>query len=206
MIKSLPKTLRVQFVPAPDTARKIRAWIDERYPALPGSGASRVRIGHRGRMAAWPDLPHVFTQAAIDTVGAQIHPEVLTGELWEKLPAIPADDVRRGAATARASRNAAARRTARTWPGEGTGLRQIPDRAATAVRRTGRGFRPAAWSNTRRKQAGSQGKLVEQANLLHKAGRDERSRARRCCWRGALDALRMPSENASPHAGSARRR
>ena len=36
MIKSLPKTLRVQFVPAPDTARKIREWIDDNYDYLPG--------------------------------------------------------------------------------------------------------------------------------------------------------------------------
>ena len=70
----------MQFVPAPDTARKIRAWIDDRYPALPGTGTSDGQ-GH-----AWPDLPHVFTQAAIDTVGAQITGGV-TGELWEKLPA-----------------------------------------------------------------------------------------------------------------------
>lgn len=36
-IKSLPKTLRVQLIPAPDTARKIREWISTRYPNLPGT-------------------------------------------------------------------------------------------------------------------------------------------------------------------------
>ena len=86
--KSLPKTLRVQFVPAPDTARKIRAWIDERYPDLPGSGSQQkpnLAPANAEGVAAWPDLPHVFTQAAISIVGAQIHPEVLNGELWSRL-------------------------------------------------------------------------------------------------------------------------
>ena len=45
-------------------------------------------------------------------------------------------------------------------------------------------------------QAASQGKLVEQANLLHKAGATSESRAV-MLWRGALDALRMPSERIS---------
>lgn len=57
MIKSLPKTLRVQFVPAPDTARKIRAWIDERYPDLPGSGSQQkpnIAPENEDGMAAWP--------------------------------------------------------------------------------------------------------------------------------------------------------
>ena len=34
-IKSLPKALRVQFVPAPQTAQKIRAVLDERFTAFP---------------------------------------------------------------------------------------------------------------------------------------------------------------------------
>ena len=187
LIKSLPKSLRVQFVPAPDTARKIRAWIDDRYPALPGTGTSDGQ-GH-----AWPDLPHVFTQAAIDTVGAQIHPEVLTGELWEKLPAylrmtfsiehqLPAP------------RNARGRRHARgpvKVLGSGKSLtalqRQFAEQAEASARRM---------VEHKAEQAASQGKLVEQANLLHKAGATSESRAV-MLWRGALDALRMPSERIS---------
>ena len=187
LIKSLPKSLRVQFVPAPDTARKIRAWIDDRYPALPGTGTSDGQ-GH-----AWPDLPHVFTQAAIDTVNAQIHPEVLTGELWEKLPAylrmmfsieqqLPAP------------RNARGRRHARgpvKVLGSGKSLtalqRQFAEQAEASARRM---------VEHKAEQAASQGKLVEQANLLHKAGATSESRAV-MLWRGALDALRMPSERIS---------
>ena len=187
LIKSLPKSLRVQFVPAPDTARKIRAWIDDRYPALPGTGTSAGQ-GH-----AWPDLPHVFTQAAIDTVGAQIHPEVLTGELWEKLPAY----LRMTFSIEQqlpAPRNARGRRHARgpvKVLGSGKSLtalqRQFAEQAEASARRM---------VEHKAEQAASQGKLVEQANLLHKAGATSESRAV-MLWRGALDALRMPSERIS---------
>ena len=187
LIKSLPKSLRVQFVPAPDTARTIRAWIDDRYPALPGTGTSDGQ-GH-----AWPDLPHVFTQAAIDTVGAQIHPEVLTGELWEKLPAY----LRMTFSIEQqlpAPRNARGRRHARgpvKVLGSGKSLtalqRQFAEQAEASARRM---------VEHKAEQAASQGKLVEQANLLHKAGATSESRAV-MLWRGALDALRMPSERIS---------
>ena len=187
LIKSLPKSLRVQFVPAPDTARKIRAWIDDRYPALSGTGTSDGQ-GH-----AWPDLPHVFTQAAIDTVGAQIHPEVLTGELWEKLPAY----LRMTFSIEQqlpAPRNARGRRHARgpvKVLGSGKSLtalqRQFAEQAEASARRM---------VEHKAEQAASQGKLVEQANLLHKAGATSESRAV-MLWRGALDALRMPSERIS---------
>ena len=187
LIKSLPKSLRVQFVPAPDTARKIRAWIDDRYPALPGTGTSDGQ-GH-----AWPDLPHVFTQAAIDTVNAQIHPEVLTGELWEKLPAY----LRMTFSIEQqlpAPRNARGRRHARgpvKVLGSGKSLtalqRQFAEQAEASARRM---------VEHKAEQAASRGKLVEQANLLHKAGATSESRAA-MLWRGALDALRMPSERIS---------
>lgn len=187
LIKSLPKSLRVQFVPAPDTARKIRAWIDDRYPALPGTGTPDGQ-GH-----AWPDLPHVFTQAAIDTVGAQIHPEVLTGELWEKLPAY----LRMTFSIEQqlpAPRNARGRRHARgpvKVLGSGKSLtalqRQFAEQAEASARRM---------VEHKAEQAASRGKLVEQANLLHKAGATSESRAV-MLWRGALDALRMPSERIS---------
>ena len=187
LIKSLPKSLRVQFVPAPDTARKIRAWIDDRYPALPGTGTSDGQ-GH-----AWPDLPHVFTQAAIDTVNAQIHPEVLTGELWEKLPAY----LRMTFSIEQqlpVPRNARGRRHARgpvKVLGSGKSLtalqRQFAEQAEASARRM---------VEHKAEQAASQGKLVEQANLLHKAGATSESRAV-MLWRGALDALRMPSERIS---------
>ncbi|MDF7664166.1 ATP-dependent RNA helicase HrpA [Bifidobacterium sp. ESL0763] len=88
-IKSLPKSLRVQFVPAPDTARTIRAAIDERYPDLPGSGAESKpnppAVDEATGTARWPDFAHAFTYAAITSVNATIHPEDFNDEQLGKL-------------------------------------------------------------------------------------------------------------------------
>lgn len=54
MIKALPKALRVQFVPAPDTATKIEDWIDSHFQTDPGSGTldSPARVdGACGRIS-----------------------------------------------------------------------------------------------------------------------------------------------------------
>ncbi|KAB7789788.1 DUF3418 domain-containing protein [Bifidobacterium leontopitheci] len=198
MIKALPKALRVQFVPAPDTARKIRAWIDDRYPDLPGSGemgrphlpddAGQTDDGHM-----WPDLPHVFTQAAIATVGAQIHPEVLNDDLWERLTPylrmtfaveqqLPAPQGRRGRRPARGPVKVL---------GSGKSLVELQRRFAEQAEASARQM-----IKRKADRAADQGKLVEQANLLHKAGATTESRAA-MLWRGALDALRLPSERIS---------
>ncbi|RIY16847.1 ATP-dependent RNA helicase HrpA, partial [Bifidobacteriaceae bacterium WP012] len=76
MIKSLPKSLRVQFVPAPNTAQKIRSWIDEHYDTLPGIEETNKDTNG----LSWPDFREVFTKAAIAVIGAQIHPEVFNDE------------------------------------------------------------------------------------------------------------------------------
>ncbi|WEV66241.1 ATP-dependent RNA helicase HrpA [Bifidobacterium sp. ESL0764] len=88
-IKSLPKSLRVQFVPAPDTARRIRAAIDERYPNLPGSGSegkpNLPPVDEATGTARWPDFAHAFTYAAITNVNATIHPEDFNSDQLDKL-------------------------------------------------------------------------------------------------------------------------
>ncbi|RSX54275.1 ATP-dependent RNA helicase HrpA [Bifidobacterium goeldii] len=198
MIKALPKTLRVQFVPAPDTARKIRSWIDDHFAHLPGSGERNkpylppedaLSDGNTNR---WPDLPHVFTQAAIATVGAQIHPEVLTGELWEKLnPYLRVTfAVEQQLPAPKNARNRRARGPVKTL-GTSKSLvelqRQFAQQAEASARQMVR---------KQADRAADQGKLVEQANLLHKAGATTESRAT-MLWRGALDALRLPSERIS---------
>ncbi|WEV41582.1 DUF3418 domain-containing protein [Bifidobacterium sp. ESL0682] len=88
-IKSLPKSLRVQFVPAPDTARTIRAAIDARYPDLPGSGSegkpNLPPVDEATGTARWPDFAHTFTYAAITSVNATIHPEDFNSSQLDKL-------------------------------------------------------------------------------------------------------------------------
>ena len=205
LIKALPKTLRVQFVPAPDTARRIRAWIDERYPDLPGSGergkpnlppagtggtARAVTSQEDG--AHWPDLPHVFTQAAIAVVGAQIHPEVLTGDLWDKLaPYLKVTfAVEQELPPSRGQRGRRARGPVKTL---GTGKSLV-----ALQREFARQAEASARQMVRRQadRAADEGRIVEQADLLHKAGATTESRAS-MLWKGALDALRLPSERIS---------
>lgn len=221
LIKSLPKALRVQFVPAPDAARAIRNWIDEHYPVLPGKKASaspdpstslaaarsaqddvegvmasgrsapNVIVSERSEsnnLIAYPDLPHAFTQAAIATVGAQIHPEVLSGDLWERLAGylkvtfsveqqLPTPQGRhRGRRGGRGPVKVV---------GTGKDLKALQRRFAEQAEASARQMvkRQAA-------KAGDAGKLVEQANLLHRAGATTESRAT-MLWRGALDTLRL---------------
>lgn len=198
LIKSLPKTLRVQFVPAPDTARTIRAWIDERYPDLPGSGErGRPNLpptgdGNADGAGCWPDLPHAFTQAAIATVGAQIHPEVLTGDLWERLtPYLKVTfSVEQQLPAPKHARSRRARGPVKVL-GTGKSLVELQRRFAEQAEASARHM-----VRRQAEQAAEQGQLVTQANLLHRAGATSESRAV-MLWRGALDALRLPAERIS---------
>lgn len=203
LIKALPKALRVQFVPAPDTARAIRAWIDGHYPDLPGSGERQkpnlppedapVEVAEAARGAAWPDFAHVFTQAAIRVVGAQIHPEVLGPELWDRLSPY----LRMTFSVEQTMPPARDRHGRRHGRGTAKVLGAGKDLAALQ-RRFAEQAEASARQVVRRKAqaAGDQGRLVERANLLQKAGATTESRAA-MLWRGALDALRLPAERIS---------
>ena len=208
MIKSLPKTLRVQFVPAPDTARKIRAWIDESaIPTCLAPAASRSRISpptNAEGVAAWPDLPHAFTQAAISIVGAQIHPEVLTGELWNKLAPYLRVTFAVEQQLPPNRKNQHGRRHAR-GPCQNARHRQITRRTATQIRRTSQSLRTPHGRRNKPENAGDQGKFVEQANLLQQSGSDYRSTRHHALARRARHAAPARA-SASRHAGSARRR
>ena len=197
MIKALPKQLRVQFVPAPDAARAIRDWIDEHYPDLPGSGSQQKPnlppVDEDGTTVGWPDLAHVFTKAAIATKGAQIHPEVLGPELVERLSPylrvtfsveqqLPAGKHPRGRRHARGPIKVL---------GVSKDLKALQRKFAAQAEASARQM-----VKKQADQAGEQGKLVSQANLLHKAGATTESRAT-MLWRGALDALRLPAERIS---------
>ena len=215
MIKSLPKALRVQFVPAPDTARAIREAIDERYPDLPGSG----EMGHPnlpdddtqesaregspvGSQAAgagtWPDIIHAFTAAAISTVGAQIHPEVYTDEQISKLAPYlrmtfsieqPLPRAKPQHRHGNGHRHGGLQAVKVLGTGKSlVGLqRQFAQLAAASARKV---------VQRQAKAAEAKGKIVQQANLLHKAGATTKPRAD-ILWAGALDSLRLPSERIS---------
>ncbi|NEG95950.1 ATP-dependent RNA helicase HrpA [Bifidobacterium sp. SMB2] len=198
MIKSLPKALRVQFVPAPDTARKIRVWIDEHYDALPGSGEqgrpALAPVDETTGVAQWPDLRHVFTQAAIHVVGAQLHPEVFNEEQLARLP----KHVRMTFVVEKpvASRNRRGRGRGR-GPQRMTVLASSKSLADLQARFAEQAAESAR--QTVRKQAtkaADQGKVVQSANLLHKAGATMVSRSA-MLWKAALDALRLPDERIS---------
>ena len=209
MIKSLPKALRVQFVPAPDTARAIREAINERYPDLPGSGDMKhpnlpapeqegTSNGSGTAAGAWPDIIHAFTAAAIATVGAQIHPEVYTDEQIAKLapylrmtfsieePLSPVKSQHRHGN----GRGHGSRQHVKVL-GTGKSLvalqRQFAQLAAASARKV---------VQRQAKAAEAQGKIVQQANLLHKAGATTKPRAD-ILWAGALESLRLPSERIS---------
>lgn len=197
MIKSLPKALRVQFVPAPDTARIIRGFIDEHYPSLPGSGKkghpNLPPINDETGVAAWPDFTHVFTQAAIESIQAQIHPQVFTPEQWEKIPQYlrMTFSIEKPAPV---PRNRSSRRSPIapfTVLGTGKSLtalqRQFAAQAEDSARQVVKAQAQKAYKD---------GKIVTQANLLHKVGATTQSRSL-MLWKGALDTLRLPSERIS---------
>ncbi|KFI69205.1 ATP-dependent RNA helicase HrpA [Bifidobacterium magnum] len=189
LIKALPKALRVQFVPAPDTARKIRAWIGEHYDALPGSGSmEHPNRPHEGddAQSTWPDIAHVFTKAAIAVVGATIHPEDLEGLLAKLAPYLRMTFIVEQPA-APTSRHHKGRRHMKEL-GRGKSLRELQQQFAAQAQESARKA-----IHKRAEQAAGAGKKVTQANLLHKAGATNESRES-MLWHAALDQLRLPAE------------
>lgn len=197
VIKSLPKALRVQFVPAPDTAREIEHYLREQYPLLPGSGtehqATLPPADEATGSATWPAFSFAFTQAAIHVVGAQIHPEVFDGQQWEKLPGYLRMNfvVERPAPTqAHPHRHGGSRHSpgAVSVVAQGKSLsalqHQLADQAQASARRI---------VHTKANQARERGAIVEQADLLHQAGATTQSRAD-MLWQGALQRLALPDE------------
>ncbi|WP_125963360.1 ATP-dependent RNA helicase HrpA [Bifidobacterium dolichotidis] len=182
LIKALPKALRVQFVPAPDTARRIRVWIDEHYDALPGA--------HESADQQWPDISHVFTQAAIATVGAQIHPEVLEGLMDRLAPYLRITFVVEQPLPQGKGHRKHGRGRVKVL-GRGKNLQALQHKFAQAAQASARQV-----VQRQAQQAADQGRMVAQATLLQKAGATTASRAS-MLWKAALDQLRMPSERIS---------
>ncbi|OTA25916.1 ATP-dependent RNA helicase HrpA [Alloscardovia macacae] len=178
-IKSLPKALRVQFVPAPDTAARIRKWLDEHYPALPGS---REALD----VSDIPDFTHAFTQAAISVTNAQLHPEDFGAAQLERLPgfvrlnfAVESDPVRgpRGRIRRAAQKLATGKDLSALQ-------QQFSERAQASAH---------ASISRQAVKARKAGHEVQRADLLHNAGATNQLR-RDMLWSSALDALRLPAD------------
>lgn len=194
MIKALPKALRVQFVPAPDTATKIEDWIDSHFQTDPGSGTLDSPAQVDG--GVWPDFAHVFTQAAIEVVGAQIHPEVLDG-LADKLPpylrmnfVIEQPKPRPKRAHRRRSYDDGV-----VVLGTGKSLVELQRQFAEQAQESARKI-----VHRQAQKAAEQGQVVAEADLLRKAGATTEAREE-MLWRGrSIGCACLP--NASRHAGS----
>ena len=190
-IKSLPKTLRVQLIPAPDTARKIREWISIRYPNLPGTAEWSEEV---------PEFSHVFTQAAIAVAGAQIHPEVFNAQQIARLPgyvrmtfSVERDTKQKPSPAAApgfvlySSASASQEETL----GASKDLAELQNRFAEAARHSARKH-----VERKARKAQAQGKNVAKANLLSQAGASSVPRSQ-MLWDEAVKHLALPAERIS---------
>lgn len=96
IIKALPKQLRVQFVPAPTSAKAIDEWIGQHMdgaaaPGLPasdgeqaGQASDQDELNPTGTALTSLAFAQVFSLAAIGVKGAQIHPKVVNDQ-WGHL-------------------------------------------------------------------------------------------------------------------------
>lgn len=177
-IKSLPKALRVQFVPAPNTAARIREWMDERFTHLPGSReAMDEQI---------PDFTHAFTQAAISVTNAQLYPEDFGAEQLDRLPnfvrlnfAVETDPVRepRGRIKRKPQILATSKDLAYLQ-------QHFSERAQQSAQNT---------ISRQAKKARAAGNEVQRADLLHNAGATTQLR-QDMLWDSALQAVKLPNE------------
>lgn len=190
MIKSLPKSLRVQFVPAPNTAQKIRSWIDEHYDTLPGIEETNKDTNG----LSWPDFREVFTKAAIAVIGAQIHPEVFNdeqiGRLSPYLRVTFSVEERKTNANRNktAAKNNYANRIKPTILGTDKSLIALQKRFAKEAQESAR-----AVVNRKASKAAQAGNVVERADLLHKSGATNISRSQ-MVWQGALNMLHLDNK------------
>ena len=207
MIKSLPKSLRVQFVPAPDSAKKIREWIDDHYDTLPGISEDCKNSFE------WQDFREIFTKAAIQVIGAQIHPEVFDDEQMNRLTpyvrmtfSVEKTNIkthsqgftRKQKNSANSNTNSVYKNTENSNANNNTNNRTTitvlgNDKSLVALqKRFSKLAQESALEAINRKatKAKKAGKIIEQADLLHKAGATNISRSQ-MVWQGALNMLHL---------------
>lgn len=194
-IKSLPKTLRVQFVPAPDTARSIRSWIDNHYPTLPGclnlESAENHAIEIETEPKQWPSFDEAFTQAAIEVVGAQLHPEVFSAAQRERLAPYLRITFAVEETTKTSHHHNKPQMMKNKVLGKSKSLLALQQEFAELAQRSAHDH-----VSTQVQAAADHGQVVKQANLLQDSGATTSSRSE-ILWKGALKTLSLPSERIS---------
>lgn len=181
LIRSLPKTLRVQFVPAPDTAQAIGEWITQNYSAVPG------RDREAGEHS--PSFYEAFTKAAIATRDAQLHPDLFDADQLNHLP----DHLRvtfsvENTPPRSKTRSRNRKRPQTTILATSKSLldlqNQLEAKAQAAARTSVR---------SKAQSAQSKGQVVTSATLLHTAGATSVPREV-TLWNEALSRLHLPAE------------
>lgn len=197
-IKSLPKAIRVQLIPAPDTARKIHNWIDSRQQEEDRQQGQRKVLG--GKSLFQDDFNHVFTQAAIAIRGAQIHPEVFNQEQINRLPSYLrmtfSVEEDQGKNRGKPPENQEAVYSSSSFDrgkvlGESKNLSDLQHRFARDAQASARRH-----VEGKARKAGAQGKAVTRANLLTQSGASPISRTQ-LLWQTAAEKLSLPSERIS---------
>ena len=139
----------------------------------------------------WPDFEQAFTAAAIDTLGAQLHPEVFTQDRLERLP----DYLR---PTFQVEED---RRHGHGSSHKGHGHPKVLGRSKslTDLQRSLAGqARQSARSrvDSQATKAARQGQVVKSVDLLHQSGATTKPREE-LIWQAALDKLRLPAQRIS---------
>lgn len=193
-IKALPKQLRVQFVPAPQSAQTIATWIGE----------------HEDDLASVPFV-EAFMRASVATIGAQIHPSVFDDSRLAKLPAhlkitfvvekdAPGkDEVKKAEKKAGlvASFGDSAKNTVRRTRFVPEVLASGKDLLALQSELSEQAQRAAQKDIGRTaRKAGAQGKAVTQATILHQSGASALPREE-MLWKAALKQLHLPDARIS---------
>jgi ATP-dependent helicase HrpA len=194
IIRSLPKALRVQFVPAPDTAAQIGEWIDAHAATIPGI----ERTGNESEESASGDsFWEIFMQAAIATRGAQLHPDLFDSKQLSRLPdhlrvTFSVEEPQKGGHHSRHGRKPAHGSTTHdNVLAKSKSLvelqNQLEDRAVAAARSS---------VSKKAKAARENGNPLKSATLLHQAGATSQSRDE-MLWNVAYDRLKLPAARVS---------
>lgn len=140
----------------------------------------------QSQVGDYPDIAHVFTQAAIATRSATIHPQVINEELWQRLP----DYLTMTFVVEHGHPKPSKRGGVRTL-GTSKSLSELQQRFAQQAQESARKTVAA-----QARRANEQGKVVAATNLLQQAGATDQRR-NDMLWKAAYDQLKLPAARIS---------